>query len=327
MRAFHCILVALAFALPGGSLHAAEIWTAADSLATPKAPTIQWDALPDYRHQPVSPVRLGTVLGGTGAANLAFYQTLKKPWWSGETSSFHFIHDWWGNYAMEVDKLGHAYSAQVLARLSAKSYQWAGFTRRQALFWGGVTSLATMTQIEVLDGFTSAYGFSTADYAANIAGAFWPLAQDVWSPLRVVTFKMSYRTHHFEEAVAPNIIEDYNRQTYWLAFDINAMLPREARRYWPDWLGIALGYGVHNAFTYNTYREYHTTRPSRTYLYTQEPARLMREYYVALDIDPTRLVPENSRLAELIAPLKYIHLPSPAIRLRADGTRFFALYF
>ena len=51
------------------------------------------------------------------------------------------------------------------------------------------------------------------------------------------------------------------------------------------------------------------------------------EYYIVLDIDPTRLVPDNMRLADLIAPLKYIHLPSPAIRLRADGTRFFALYF
>lgn len=327
-----CVASALAVVLTMcASSICAEV-SLADSLGSAQSslhmrPTTGWNELPDYRHERIVPWKLATAIAGVGVYDLAFYQTLKKPWWSGETSRFHVINDWWGGYALEVDKLGHAFAAQSLALISAETYQWAGMTRREALFWGGVSSLATMTQIEVLDGFTAAYGFSPADYTANIVGAFWPLAQEMWSPLNVVTFKMSYHTARFEKAVAPNVMEDYNRQTYWLAFDVNRMLPEPTRDWWPDWLGVAVGYGVTNAFTYVSHREYDALRPHRSYLVTRRPAHMMREYYVALDVDPTRLVPEHWWLHDLVRPLKYLHLPSPAIRFREDGTRFFALYF
>ncbi|HDS74540.1 MAG TPA: DUF2279 domain-containing protein, partial [Firmicutes bacterium] len=242
--------------------------------------TTEWNDLPNYRHERIVPWKLATAIAGVGVYDLAFYQTLKKPWWSGETSRFHVINDWWGGYALEVDKLGHAFAAQSLTLISAETYRWAGMSRREALFWGGVSSLATMTQIEVLDGFTTAYGFSPADYTANIVGAFWPLAQELWRPLGVVTFKMSYHTARFEQAAAPNVIEDYNRQTYWLAFDVNRMIPEPTRGWWPDWLGVAVGYGVTNAFTYVSHREYNAIRPHRSYLVTRRPAHMMREYYV-----------------------------------------------
>ena len=293
----------------------------------PGGSAVVWDDVPEYRHEGVTGWKLATAVAGAGVYNVGFYQTLKKPWWSGEKSDFHVINDWWGGYSMEVDKAAHAWSAQVIARASAETYGWSGMSRRQALLWGGVTSLATMTQIEVLDGFTETYGFSTADYAANAVGAFWPLAQDLWRPLGLVTFKMSYHNGYFEQARAPNVLEDYNRQTYWLALDVNGVLPRSARRYWPDWLGVAVGYGVHNAFTYVNTREYNPAQPYRSYLVTRTPARMLREYYVALDLDPTRLPLGDGWLAALVRPLKYIHLPSPAIRFREDGTRFFALYF
>jgi hypothetical protein len=306
----------------------ASVDTLSDAtIASPLGASDVWDDLPDYRHRGISGWKLTTALTGVGIYNAAFYQTLQKPWWSGEKSDFHVIDDWWGGYAMEVDKLGHAYSAQIFALASAESYRWAGMSQRKALFWGGVTSLATMTQIEVLDGFTRAYGFSPADYTANVVGAFWPLAQEMWRPLSVLTFKLSYHTARFEQAVAPNILEDYNRQTYWLALDVNAVLPRNAQPLWPDWLGVAVGYGVVNAFTYETVQEHSDGQPYRGYLSSRRPARMMREYYIALDIDPTRIIPEDWWLASMIRPLKYVHLPSPAIRFREDGTRFFALYF
>ena len=268
-------------------------------------PATVWARLPRYRHEGVSRVRLSLALTGVGIYDVAFYETLKKPWWSGQKSDFHVINDWWGAYAMEVDKFAHAYAGQCMTRIAAQAYGWTGMTRRQALFWGGVTSLATLTQVELLDGFTAKYGFSTADYAANIAGAFLPLAQDIWQPLQLVTFKMSYHTARFEKGTAPNLLEDYNRQTYWLTLDVNGLLPRPARRYWPDWLQVAAGCGVNHAFEAN--RE--------------------REYYLALDVDPTRLPLGDGPLASFLAPFHYLHLPAPAIRFRGDGTKLFALYF
>jgi hypothetical protein len=272
-----------------------------------------WDDLPNYRERTVSNGRLGIVVTGVAVYDIAFYQTLKKPWWGGEKSDFHVDNDWWGNYSMEVDKLGHAWGAQMLAVTSASAYEWSGMSRRESLFWGGVTSLATQTQVEVLDGYTAKYGFSLPDYAANIAGAFYPLMQELWSPLRLVTFKMSYHGRRYEAdayrgRAEPNRLEDYSRQTYWLAFDVNGMLPRDTRRWWPDWLGIAAGYGVDNAFA--------KARSDR-----------IREYYLAVDLDPSRIRTGNRVLSMILAPFHWIHLPSPAIRFRDDGTRVYALHF
>jgi len=274
----------------------------------------RWEDVPVYRHEGLSRARFAVALSGVGIYDLAFYETLKKPWWSGEKSGFHVINDWWGNYAMEVDKCAHAYAGQSMALIAAQSYQWSGMTRRQGLFWGGVTGVAMLAQVEVLDGYTRRYGFSTGDFAANLVGAFYPLAQEVWDPLRLVTLKMSWHPRRFEDTgydhnpSPPNLLEDYDRMTYWLALDINGMLPAGVQRYWPDWLGVALGYGVKNAFS-------------------QCEGDRMRECYVALDLDPTRANLGNGWLARALAPLHYIHLPAPAIRFRGDGTKSFALYF
>ncbi|HQI76555.1 MAG TPA: DUF2279 domain-containing protein [Candidatus Latescibacteria bacterium] len=265
------------------------------------------DDLPPYRHQGISRGRLAIALAGVGVYDVAFYETLKKPWWSGTKSDMHVINDWWNGYAMEVDKAAHAFAGQSMARLAAESYEWTGMTRTQALFWGGVTSLATLSQVEVLDGYTAKFGFSTADYAANIAGAFFPLAQEMWHPLKTVTFKISYHTRRFEEhGNNGNILEDYDRQTYWLVLNLKETLPRPVSGAVPAWLGIAAGYGVENAFA---------------------SSGRMREYYLGLDIDPTRANVGPGWLSRALAPLRYVHLPSPAVRFREDGTRFFALYF
>ena len=278
------------------------------SVLSTSAAKADWEEVPAYRHQGVSRLRLGLTLVGVSVYNSAFYQTLKKPWWSGDKSDFHVINDWWANYSMEVDKLAHAFAGQSMALTAARSYEWSGMSRRQALFWGGVTGLATLTQVEVLDGYTREYGFSTADCAANVAGAFFPLMQEMWRPLRLLTFKMSYHTARFEPGRSPGVLEDYNRQTYWLALDVDGVLPRNARGWWPDWLGVAVGYGVDNAFA--------SRRDDR-----------VREFYVAFDFDPTRAVDDGGWLAGILAPLHYIHFPAPAIRIREDGTKVFALYF
>lgn len=303
----------LALALPArGQTPPDTLAHEAASAGAPARP-VSWEALPPYRHEGLSRRKLAIALVGVGMYDVAFYQTLKKPWWSGEKSDFHVINDWWRNYAMEVDKLAHAYAGQSMALTAARAYGWTGMTRNQALFWGGVTSTAMLAQVEVLDGHTRKFGFSTADFAANVAGAFYPLAQELWEPLRLVTFKMSWHPRRFEatpydQGSPPHLLEDYDRMTYWLALDIDRMLPRDVRQYWPNWLGVAVGYGVKHAFS-------------------PDVNDRMREYYLALDFDPTRANLGGGWLARALAPLHYIHLPAPAVRFREDGTKFFALYF
>lgn len=307
------LLALLAAIVAGGSTPAEETLvtanqgseTSRESIAADRSFSL--DDLPAYRHQGISKTRLALVMAGVGVYDVAFYQTLKKPWWSGAKAPMHLTNDWWNGYAMEVDKAAHAFAGQSMARVAAGSYQWAGMTRKQALFWGGVTSLTTLSQVEILDGYTRKFGFSTADYVANIAGAFFPLAQEMWRPLQCLTFKMSYHPKPFEEhGNDGNLLEDYDRQTFWLTLRPTEILPEQIGRLVPPWLGVAFGYGVENAFS--------------------QQGR-MREYYLSLDIDPTRANLGDGWVAKVIAPVRYVHLPSPAIRFREDGTRFFALYF
>ena len=318
-RGLALILAALAITAPAAAAPADTLQTgtgehlALSSLVIPSADAVEWEDLPEYRYERLSPWRLGVVLGGVAIYDGAFYQTLKKPWWSGTSSDFHIVNDWWGNYALENDKLAHAWSGQVMASVATGAYQWTGMSRRQALFWGGVTSLATLTQVEVLDGFTEKFGFSPGDYTANAVGAFFPLAQEMIPPLRHASYKLSYHPARMEPdayrgRTEPNRLEDYSRQTYWLAFNVHGMLPEGPARYWPSWLQVAVGYGVDNAFA------------------LPESER-MREIYLALDFDPSRIETSNTFLAAVLAPFRYIHLPAPAIRFRRDGTRAFALYF
>ncbi len=305
------LLVAL---LGAGAAHAAPRATVPDTLSNGES-AFQYtlDDLPEYRHRSISRGRLGVVLAGVALYDAAFYLTLKKPWWSGEPSDFHVVHDWWGNYSLEVDKLAHAFAGQSMALVSAGAYQWAGMSRRQALFWGGVTGTLTLTQVEVLDGYTKKFGFSPPDYVANVIGAFYPLAQHVWRPLRALSFKMSYHgarlePNAYEGLGEPNRLEDYSRQTYWLALHVESVLPRAVRDVWPTWLQVAAGYGVDGAFR-------------------QDRSERRREYYLGLDFDPSRIDTGSAFLDALLAPFRYVHLPAPCIRFRGDGTRVFALYF
>ena len=275
--------------------------------------SVSWDDLPEYQYRSFSPFRLGIVLCGVAVYDVAFYQTLKKPWWNGTKSDFHFVQDWWGNYALEVDKFAHAWAGQAGALIAARSYEWTGMSHRQALFWGGVTSLATLTQVEILDAYTERFGFSPGDYTANIVGSFFPLVQDLWHPLQNVSFKMSYHPARFERNAyrgrsEPNRLEDYSRQTFWLAFNVHNMMPIHAWKYWPSWLQVAVGYGVDNAFA------------------PVEEDRI-REFYLALDFDPSRIDTRHGWLKSLLSPFRYLHLPAPAIRFRRDGTKAFVLYF
>ena len=140
-------------------------------------------------------------------------------------SKFHTIND--SDEWLQMDKLGHTFSAYQLSRLGAQSFEWAGANKNKQLVYGASLSLGFLTAVEVMDGFSAEWGFSWSDMAANVSGAGLFVGQELlWKEQRI---KLKYSFHRTRFAPQrPNklgnglneeFLKDYNGQTYWLSIN------------------------------------------------------------------------------------------------------------
>jgi hypothetical protein len=258
----------------------------------------------------INPTKLAIVVGGLAGTIAAIHIYQSQGWWKDNRTSFHFQEDL--KYGLNVDKLGHFYGAMTSAWIFKKSFIWANVPDTAALWWGSGAALLFQTYVEVEDGF-STWGFDRVDWASDLAGAAYPVAQHYWPFLRNFNMKFSY--HPSSLINEPGgvgfrgqkhiMFDDYEGQTIWFSVDVNSLLPRPVDSYWPDWLCLALGYGA---------RDIATPQPYRV-------------YFLALDFDVTRIIPQNTAfLRTLSEALNFIHLPAPAVQI-SPGTIWYGLYF
>ncbi|HYM20122.1 MAG TPA: hypothetical protein VEW28_03855, partial [Candidatus Kapabacteria bacterium] len=113
-----------------------------------------------------------------------------------------------------------------------------------------------------------------------------------------------------------NPIDDYGGQSYWLTLDVHRALPQDAKKYWPEWLNLAAGWGA-----YVTSDQVTSANLNGTAIVPQ------MEFLVGLDFDIERIIPESDIgiINFLRRALSYWHLPAPAYRLHPDP-RFFVLF-
>ena len=259
---------------------------------------------------PADPLRLA-IVGGTVAATMVavhFYQ--QNGWWKDNQTSFHFQEDL--DYSLGVDKIGHFYGASGLTFILSKSLMWANVPQRESLLIGAGTSILFQTYVEIRDGY-SAWGFDRVDFAANVGGALYPVAQHYVPVLKNFNLKASY--HPSDLLNNPGgigfrgqqhlILDDYEGQTFWLSLTVNNLLPKEAEPFWPDWLALSLGYGARNV-----------ADPTAHSI-----------LLIALDYDMTRIIPQSSAfLRTLSEALNYIHFPAPAVRISPSAI-WYGFYF
>jgi hypothetical protein len=248
----------------------------------------------------------GTLLGSIVAIHL--YQ--QSGWWKDNRTPFHFQEDL--VYGLSVDKVGHFYGASLLAYLIDRSVRWANVPDETALWYGSGGALLFQTYVEIEDGF-SAWGFDRVDFASDVAGAAWPIGRYYLPALRAVDLKLSY--HPSDLLGNPGgigfkgqkhlVIDDYEGQTFWLSFRIHDLAPEPVRRVWPEFLCLALGYGAREVAGPDPYRV----------------------YFLALDLDMTRIIPRESALLKSLGELlNFIHFPLPAVQF-SRSTIWYGLYF
>ena len=315
--------------------------TAQDSLATTKIDTatkINVGILPTlykkgnqlfpYNHKKQNQVAYSQIIGYT--ANFA---SLYAFWYKDyPKTNFHFFDDN-GQY-LQVDKASHFYAAYLGGRLSMQMWKWAGASKNKYVWLGGMSGLAYESLIEVMDGFSERWGFSWGDYAANVAGTSLLIWQELaWNEQRI---QLKYSTHYETypdaglERFAVRIdgkdkinrlFKNYNPQTYWLSANIKSFFKKSSV---PDWLNIAVGYGAENIIG-----AYHTDVIDENGIETDADHIYprYRQWYLAPDIDLTKIKTKNKFLKTVLFVLNSFKFPTPSLELSQGKLKWNWIHF
>lgn len=254
-------------------------------------------------------VIVGAATYGAGLAGLSHL-------WYKESSrqSFTFFND--VNEWKQVDKVGHLFSAFYLSYGTEKLLQWSGVPDDKTALPAAVAGFLLLLPIEIMDGFSSDYGASVGDLAANALGAALFLGQKkAWGDVRIYP-KFSYhatdypliRPEALGDTFAARLIKDYNAQTYWLSVDADKFFA------FPKWLNLAVGYGVADM-------PHALERSNR-----QKGYDPYRQYYFSLDPDLTAIPTRSKAVRTVLTILNVIKIPSPTVEFSRKGTRFHWFY-
>ena len=296
-----------------------------DTATTPaKEPT----RLPEH----IRKKRLLTV-GSIEAAFIAgSFITLNEAWYSNyQRQPFHFFNDW--DEWMQMDKLGHAMSTYSGSRVGAGLWRWTGMDRKKAAWTATLSSMAYLTMVEMLDGYSEKWGFSMGDMYMNTLGAGLFLSQELgWKEQRL-TLKISYfpvkhdpsyrsRTDElFGTGGVERFLKDYNGQTLWLSGNLSSFFRKKNI---PKWLNISLGHNARTMLggTENVWTDNNGNTIDRT------DVQRYRRFFLSLDVDLTRIPVKSKALRTVFSVINVFKIPAPTLELDANGKfRAYLLYF
>ena len=237
-------------------------------------------------------------------------------------SDFHFVND--NSEWLQMDKIGHFYTCYHLGKLGVESLKWSGANQKSQLLYGATLGLAFMSVVEVFDGQSSQWGFSVGDMTANVLGTGFYVSQDlIWNEQRIVPKFSFHQTVYAgaRQSVLGNsfneqIIKDYNGQTYWLSANVHSFFKTSKM---PKFINLALGYGAEGMITGK--ESFINT------IFLPEKSR-MRQYYVSLDVDLTKIKTKSNTLKTIFSFLNTIKIPAPTFEINGRGkTKFHYFYF
>ena len=247
---------------------------------------------------------------------VALHYNQSNAWWKDQSGGWHVIEDI--EYAKGLDKCGHFFGAYAMSSLSGDMLMEAGFSEEPATLIGAGMGLAFETYVEINDGYAKNWGFSPTDAIANAVGTGYYVLQYYVPFFENFTPRWSYVPPEWTGDSLINerpatFIDDYNGTTFWLACNVNNLLPTSAEPYWPDWLMFSFGYGIRN---YARIDENGALEP------------VSRRFLFGLDYDWVKIIPESEFgfFNYLRQALNYIRLPGPTLEVGDDGVTFGFLY-
>ena len=272
----------------------------------PVSVTAQTDTIP------VNKTRLYVVSFGGVAAYAVAQTALYFVWYKDNMSRpFHFVND--GNYWLQLDKAGHCTTAYTISNYGYWLLRWSHLPENKSIGYGALIGFGSMTVIEVLDGFANDYGASVYDLTANTLGVgLFAGQQLLWHEQRFRVKFSYYPTDYAQyspdklgENGFQRIIKDYNGQTYWLSANIHSFLKKESR--FPSWINVAVGYGGDGMLAEVTNPEFDENGNPLPHF------DRVRQYYVSMDIDWTKIKTNSKVLEFFLKGLSFIKLPFPTV--------------
>lgn len=247
---------------------------------------------------------------------------LNQLWYSDfERSKFHTIND--NEEWLQMDKLGHTFTAYQLGKFGSQALDWSGVGERDQLLYGATLGFSFLTAVEVLDGFSKEWGFSWGDFFANASGTGLYVGQELlWKEQRI-TLKYSFHQTQYASqrpdklgtGFLEEVLKDYNGQTYWLSANLHSFFKQSKL---PKWLNIAFGYGGEGMLA--------GTKDVEIELFSNQNRK--RQYYLSLDFDLTKVETNSHILRVLLDVFNVVKVPLPTLEFNGkNGIKFHAVYF
>ncbi len=247
-------------------------------------------------------------------------------------SKFHFFNDnaeW-----LQIDKIGHAYSAYAESKASMELWRWTGMSRKKRILIGGFSGAAYQTVIETLDGFSSEWGSSWGDFTANVAGSSLLVAQEfAWDEQRI-QFKFSFHKKRYADeslnersnnifggSEPERFLKDYNGQTYWLSTTLKPFFPNSKI---PDWLQLSVGTGAEGLFGA---RNNFDRDKLGNINFSRTDVERYRQWYLAPDIDLSKIKTKKKGVRLALNILNIFKFPTPSLEYSKKGIKFNFLHF
>ncbi len=269
------------------------------------------------------------VIGVSSGVSLAYAGSmigLAQLWYKDQPkSSFHFFND--NAHWLQMDKLGHTYSAYWIQNRVNSLFRWSGMNRKSSLIISGAYSFVFQGTFEVLDGFAADYGFSYGDLIANGVGITLFTTQEILFKKQIVTPKFSfwpseyaqYRPHLLGSNFPEQVLKDYNAQTYWLSVNLSDITPKNWKI--PPWICLSFGYSISEKLKSD--QEYYLIQNGSE----TKTFEAYRRYLLSLDIDLSRIPVKKPWLKALLSNFNTLKIPFPAIEFSSRGTKGYWMYY
>ena len=252
---------------------------------------------------------------GYGGAMVGLYSAWYKNYPQSKFHTFNDIPEW-----QQIDKVGHAFSAYAESMASMELWRWTGISRKKQIWLGGMSGAFYQTVIEVLDGFGAEWGWSWGDVGANFLGSGMLVAQELtWDEQRI-QFKFSFHRKNYNDpelnkrsdnifgkSTAERFLKDYNGQTYWLSANVDSFCPESK---WPKWLSVAVDTGAEGMFGAfdNVGKD-----DNGIVNFKRPDIKRYRQWYLAPDIDLTKIKTNKKGLKFAFRMLNFIKIPMPTL--------------
>ena len=273
------------------------------------------------------------VAGLTVAGYGGSFAFLSQAWYKDyPRTSFHTFND--NGEWLQMDKVGHAWTAYHTSRFTTNFWRWAGVSPTGSVLLGTGSSLLYMLSIEYLDGLSAEWGWSWGDAGADLFGAALFAGQEwAWNEQRIgLKFSAAPKRYSepdlkkraddlFGRSMQGKLLKDYNAQTYWLSSNLQSLFPQSNL---PAWLNVSVGYGAEGM--YGGFENLARDKQGNL-TFDRRDIRRYRQWFLAPDVDLTKIKTKSKFLKSAFSALNVLKFPAPALEFSNGSFKLKAIAY